>query len=550
MLETTFVALRDRSRLLDISRVLIRYGLDDIVDRLGLRQLPGLRNTDPDHALRHATAPERLRHALEALGPTFIKLGQILSTRADLLSPAWTQELEKLQSAVAPLPWETLRAQITEDLGDDPARIFAYIDPTPLAAASIAQVYRATLPDGTEVVLKVRRPGLEQIVRADLRLLAHMGALLEQQWPDIAHLRPNDILRQLSRAIIDELDFTHEGHHSETVAQHFADDPDIVIARVHWAWSSARLLVQDFVPGIAASDIDRIRAAGLDGATLARHGARAFLQMVLDDGIFHADPHPGNLMALAGNRVAFIDWGMVGQLSERRQEQVLVLLRAIVQRDPRGVSAVLLDWVDATQPDLSRLDAAAEDFVARQGTGPLLSIGKALTDFMAIARSNAIRVPTDLTLLFKALITADGVLKRLDPAFDIVAVTAPIVQRAMQRRYAPRALRRRGLLLAGDFYELAGEAPHFLRILMHRLKQGRISASIEVANMDRMARALERSATRLAIAVVTAAFALGLAPTLIATSPQWREMPIFALLGGVVTVVGIVLLVLSLRRRR
>ncbi|MFZ3117573.1 MAG: AarF/UbiB family protein, partial [Variovorax sp.] len=277
--------------------------------------------------------------------------------------------------------------------------------------------------------------------------------------------------------------------------------------------------------------------------------AEAFLQMVLEGGVFHADPHPGNLFALPDGRVAFIDFGMVGRLSPRRRQQLLSLLAAIVRGVADALSAVMLDVSEGGTPDLPALAAAAERFVARHAGG-VHELVQALDDFMAMVRDARLFLPSDLALLFKALATADGMLRRLDPAIDLVATVAPLVRREMLARYSAEEIGRRGKAAAAQLYDVAGEVPQVLRLVLHHLKQGKVQAELEVKHLDRVSGAMERAATRLAIAIVAAAFILGLAPQLLAFGPTWRGVPVFGLLGLVLAVGSLVVLLWSFRRRR
>ncbi|MCK9550774.1 AarF/UbiB family protein [Aquamicrobium sp.] len=548
VLETTFAAARDHKRIAEIAAVLVRFGVDDIAIRLGLSGLLPKRRTLRSHADSESRSqPERLRLAIESLGPTFIKLGQILSTRADLLSPEWITELEKLQSDVAPEPWKAIRAQVEEDLGAPPDTVFLSFSHTALAAGSIAQVHRATLQDGTDVVVKVRRAGLRPLVEADLRLLSHAAGLVEAQWPEFARYRPREILHHLGTAMGEELDLATEGRNCEAVAQNLQPMVRIKIPRIFSEWSSERLLVQEYIDGIVPNDHAALKAAGLDGRELARAGTAAFLRMALVDGLFHADPHPGNLRALPGNRVAFIDFGMVGRLGARRREQLLMLVAAIVETSGERVAALLMEWSGAADIDLPRLEAACDIFVARHGVPPL-RLGEAITDFMALAREHDLALPADLALLFKALITADGVMRGLDPDFDALAVAGPIVQEEMIRRYRPGALMGKGKSLALDFAGLAAEAPSLLRLLALRLRQGRIAAEVELKGLDRIGADIRWAATRIAVAIVTAAFALGLAPRLLDFGPTLLGIPVTALLGIAVILGGLAWLLIPRRR--
>ncbi|CAI1541648.1 Probable ubiquinone biosynthesis protein UbiB [Serratia quinivorans] len=546
MLKMVLVTARDRARLKEISAVLIRYGLQDVIRLLGLSTLlsGGESGGEPQD---NQTLPQRLRAALEALGPTFVKFGQILATRSDLLDSSWTDELDRLHSQATTLAWSELAPQITADLGDDPHRLFAEFDEAPLAAASMAQIYRARLHSGEAVVIKVLRPGLAKTIHADLRLLAYLAETVKQQSPALARYRPRQMVRALATALNHELDLTHEGNNCERVAEQFAQQPEVVIPKIYWQWSSKRLLVQEFLPGIAPENPQQLATAGFDGPLLAQRGAQAFMKMVLEHRLYHADPHPGNVMALADNRVGFIDFGMVGQLSERRRNQLLLLLQAIAERESGGIVNTLIAWSDSDPLDLLDLELAAQNFLDKQASATL-TLGKALTDLLVMAREHQLALPPDLVLLFKALITADGVLHRLDPHFDIIATLKPMLQQVMLQRYTPEAVRRRMLALGGEALDAGEELPQTLRLLMRRLKRGQISADINLKNISQLSQALERAAVTLAIAIVTAAFTLGLAPYLMQSSVRLWGIPLFPALGALACLGGVLLLALRLRR--
>lgn len=548
MLGGTLLALRDHARVRAIGAVIARYGIGDVMHRLGLSELLPGSKTPMATEMPERSAPERLRRALEELGPTFIKLGQILATRNDLLPLEWTQELEKLQGHAAPVPWETMKPELERALGQTVEQAFASFDRQVLASASMAQVYRACLRDGAQVVVKVQRPGLEPLIQADLRLLKQIARLVQQQGL-LPEYRPYDIVRALAEAIADELDFTREAANTVAVRENMQPFQDIVVPRVYMEWASATVMVQEFVPGVSPIQEAQLQAIETDRPLLARRGALAFLHMVLEDGLFHADPHPGNMMALPGNKVAFIDFGLVGHLTERRRQQLLILLRAIVDGQAEGVATTLLDWSGAEDFDWSRLEESAQRYVARQSKG-LLSISVALLDFMALARENHLILPPDLALLFKAFITADGVLKRLDPQFDVVEVAQPVILALMRKQYSPGRVYadlQRSLL---ESRQLAMDAPQLLRLLMHRVRQGKISARIQVEGMPRLAASLEKAATRLAIAIVTAAFVLILGPVLVTRGPAWLGLTIFSWAGLLAALLGLVLVLWGFWRRR
>ncbi|MFI8418355.1 ABC1 kinase family protein [Serratia sp. NPDC078593] len=547
MLKMFFVTARDRARLAEISAVLIRHGLQDIVRLLGLNTLLGTTVGGQRDDGSQQSLPERLRAALESLGPTFVKFGQILATRSDLLDKNWTDELERLHCQVNMLPWHIMAAQVQADLGVEPQQAFAEFDSEPLAAASMAQVYRARLHSGEAVVVKVLRPGLAKTIQADLRLLAYLAETVEQQSPALARYRPQQMVRTLATALNHELDLTHEGNNCDRVAQQFSHQPEIVIPKIYWQWSCKRLLVQEFLPGITPINPQQLAEAGFDGPLLATRGAQAFMRMVLEHRLYHADPHPGNVMALQDNRVGFIDFGMVGQLSQQRRNQLLVILQSIAERQSEGIVNTLIAWSDSTELDVLDLELAAQNFLDKQASSTLM-LGKALTDLFVMAREHRLALPPDLVLLFKALITADGVLHRLDPAFDIVATLKPMLQQVMLQRYAPKAVHQRMLKLGAEALDASDELPQAMRLLIRRMKRGQLNADINLTNLRQLSQSLERSAITLAIAIVTAAFALGLAPYLMQSTLRLWGIPLFPALGGLACIAGVVLLALRLRR--
>jgi len=325
------LSVRDFGRLYDIASVLVRYGFGDMVRRIGLastleRAGRALHWDDAEEYAR-LPPPARVRRALEELGPTFVKLGQVLATRMDLFEPEWIAEFSRLHDNAQPVPYEAVRAQLTEDIGAPPEEAFAEFDPRPLAAASLAQVYRARLHEGPEVILKVQRPGIRPVVEADLRLLAHLAQLAESENSSLTAFHPREVVREFAHSLRRELDFASEARNGRRMARNFAgyrdDDGDganpgaaadrseaspIVIPKVYQA--AERLCVQEMVQGIPGTHLAEVDAAGLDRRLLARRGARAVLKMILSDGFFHADPHPGNVFYLSGNRIAFIDFAL------------------------------------------------------------------------------------------------------------------------------------------------------------------------------------------------------------------------------------------------
>lgn len=525
MWKTMAVAARDRRRLQDILAILARFGLEDI------GRLAGRRHDE--------NYPERVCAALEALGPTFIKLGQILAARGDLLPPPWIAAFEKLHSRAAVLPWDAIADEFQNALGGPPEEFFAAFDRTPVAAGSMAQIYKARLFDGTDVAVKIRRPGIAAVIAADLRLLVHAAALAEEKMPEMRRWRLPVIVAALAAALRDEMDFTREARHMAEMAALFADDDGIVIPRAYETYGAPAVLVQDFIAGWPPADAAAAAALGLSPALVAGRGTDALLRMAFVAGVFHADPHPGNMLMLPGNRVAFIDWGMVGRLTPGRRDEIMGLVDALVRGHAGRVRDVLLRWGGAPVADIARLDADTHIFVARHRVTPL-DFAQAIGDFLRMARTHGLVLPPDLALLFKSLVTAEGVARRLDPEIDVIAHAAPLAHDMLRARLGPQAWRDLAEELFYESRTIGAELPGAVRGMLAMMQRGRIDVALDVKGLEDESRAIERAGTRLAVAIVTAAFALGLAPHLMGWS---AGAPFFMGLGAGVVLAGLLWLV-------
>ena len=557
MLIETLGAARDMGRLNEIAGVLIRHGFGDSVRRLGLAD----RLERAGHALHwdHAAdlariePPVQVRLALEELGPTFVKLGQILAGRADLFGPEWIAEFEKLHSHVPAVPLEALLPQLLADLGGEPQDIFARFDVEPLAAASIAQVHRAQLKDGTEVIVKIRRPGITDVIEADLRLLGRLAALAEAEMPSLKPYRPQLLVREFAKSLRRELDLAAECRHAERIATNMQQLPHIVIPRVHWTHTGERVNVQDFVGGISGDQLDQLTLeAGFDRSLLAERGAHAVLKMIVQDGFFHADPHPGNVFYLSDNRIAFIDFGMVGRLSERRREELLQLLLGLVERNPQTVADVLLDWTgDDHGVNLSQLETEIEGFVDQYHGTPLaqLSLGQMLGDVTAILRDHHLGLPSDLALLIKAFISLEGMGRGLDPSFHMATQATPMLRQVVRDGYRPQVIATRAWKTLRRTLALAEQLPHDISRLLRNARRGRVHVGIELAHLKRVGDQIDRAANRLAMALVIAALIIGSSIVMnVQGGPSLFGLPAFGFMGFIGAVAGALWLVRSIWR--
>jgi ubiquinone biosynthesis protein len=552
MLWEALGAARDLGRLHDIASVLIRFGFGDMVRRVGLsnalERAGKVLHWKEATELAQLEPPARVRRALEELGPTFVKLGQILATRMDLFSSEWITEFEKLQDSVPVIPFEDIRQQIEMALGEPIENVFKHLNEEPIAAASIAQVYRAQFDDGSDVILKVRRPNIKTIIEADLRLLHRLAKVIETEAPDLKRFQPQEVVHQFTLSLRNELDLAAECRNAERIAANFKDHPEIVIPKVYWQWSGEQLNIQEFIDGIPGRDLQAVDEQGLDRKILAKHGAQAVLKMILEDGFFHADPHPGNIFYLRDGRIAFIDFGMVGRLSEERREQVLHLMRGLITKDSRRVVKVLLKWSSSTSAhNKESFFLDIDDFIDQYHDIPIkeLNITELLNRLTTLLRDHQLNLPSDLTLLFKAFITLDGLGRELDPEFNLVEVATPLLQRIFLARYSPDVLLKRGKDNIVNIAELLTDLPEDLHQLMESMRQGALGVKIDINKPEWLSKELDRSVNRLSVSLVTSSLIVG---SSIVSTVEGGTSSFFGLMGFIGAFCGGIWLLFSIIR--
>jgi len=558
MVSGLFSTARELPRLREISSVFVRHGLGDLVRRAGIATLL----EHAGHVLQWKEASEiaplepqqRARLAFEQLGPTFVKLGQVLSTREDLLPPTWTTELARLHSHVAPVPFDDLLPVVEQALGRSPFEVFGNLEREPYAAGSIAQVHRAHLASGTPVILKIRRPGIEAKIDADLRILEHLAHLVEHEIPEVRRYRPVQVVGQLRGSLERELDLAVEARNTERFARIFADDLDILVPRVYWEWTSSVMNVQEHIEGIRGDDLAAIDNAGLDRKALAARGADAVLKMILVDGFFHADPHPGNVMYLPGNRIALIDFGMVGRLSPVRRRQIVALLAGLARHDEGAMPEVLLDWRRDDIVDEARLAADLSEFAFDYADVQLkdLKIGVLLRRVSAILREHSIVLPVDLALLFKALLSLEGLGRQYDPEFRLIERVKPFLDRAMLEHYQPAEAARRAQETLSDFYGLVTSMPRDLARLIKDARHGRMRVDLDLRRLDSFGLRLHSAINRATIGIMTASLVVGSSIVMtVAEGPTLFGVPLltfFGLFGYLIAFVNSLWIILSIWR--
>jgi ubiquinone biosynthesis protein len=530
---------RHLNRYRHILAVLLKYGFGELVESLKIDQYleVGLQLISKKRTAREErlTRPQRVRMTLEELGPTYIKLGQVLSTRPDLIPVEFIEELAKLQDRVPPFPFAEAEALIQRELGRPSAELFERIDPEPTASASIAQVHRARLKNGEEVALKLQRPGMRTIIEVDLEIMLHLATLAERHVEELALHRPVKIVEEFARTLEKEIDFRIEATHIERIAQGFLDDPTVYIPAVYREYSSSHILTTEFVEGIKISDIAKLDACGYDRRLLCARGADIVLKQVFQHGFFHADPHPGNIFALPGNVICLVDFGMVGVVDRQTREMFVELVDSIVRRNESRAAQVLLRLTTWDEPpDLRELERDVSEFMGRHLYRPLreIEVGKLLQDLLQLAARFRLRIPPDIFLMLKAVSTVEDVGRMLDPQFDMIAKATPFIEQVMRDRFKPQRISEDLSDLGARLYHFLHEFPKDILDLADLLRRQKLSLQIEHKGLEKILATHDQISNRIAFAIIIAALIVGSALIVLSKIPPLvYGIPLIGLIG-------------------
>jgi ubiquinone biosynthesis protein len=550
---------RNLNRYRQILAVLLKYGFSDLLELLKLDQYvaAGLQLISKKQPIKieKLTRPQGLRMALEELGPTYIKLGQILSTRPDLIPVDFLQELSKLQDKVPSFPAAAARKIIETELRVTPENLFAQFDDTPLASASIGQVHRAQLQDGREVALKVQRPGIQKVIEVDLEIMLHLATLMEHHIEELAFHRPIKIVEEFARTLEKELDYLLEAANMERAALNFSGDPATCIPAVFRELSTARVLTTECVKGIKVSDIERLDSSGLDRKLITSRGADILLRMIFEHGFFQADPHPGNIFVLPGNIICLIDFGMVGSVDRQTRETFVDLLDGIVKKDASKVAAVLLqltDWEE--EPDSRAFEVDVTDFMAYHLFRPLkdVRIGKLLHHLLELASRHRLRIPPNIFLMMKSMTTVEGVARMLDPDFDLFGRVAPYIRSVLLERYSPRRLSADAFQMTADLIKFTRRFPQDLLDIARLIRRQQLCLKIEDRGLERTLSTHDQISNRISFSIIIAALIIGSALIVISEIPPlFYGISLIGIIGfTAAALMGIWLLVAILRKGR
>jgi ubiquinone biosynthesis protein len=470
-----------------------------------------LRRRDAAPEVQQLSIPQRIRQTLQELGPTYVKIGQILSGRADILPPAYLEELAKLLDQAPPEPFAAIEAVLRSELGGPPAQFFRSFEPEPVAAASLAQVHRAVLLDGTPVAVKVQRPGVAAVVEADLDLLRDQVRFLERRFALARERRAGELVEELAFALLSELDFRQEARNASRLRRELAEVPFALVPRVHEGLCTSRVLVTDFVEGIKLTDKEALLAAGYDLRTVVERGVELYVQMIFRIGLFHADPHRGNIL-VAGDRIALVDFGTVGYLTPSTRQHLAQMLLHFVRQDPEGIARVLLEMGAVTEYGrIAALSQALRRLLLRFHGLALreVSLGEVFTEVFGTAREHNVRIPPDLALLAKTLIILDGVARQLDPEFVLVEKVRPYVESLARERLRLRELALEAATFAEQARHLAQDLPLRGELLLGQLERGELGITISIRQLLELRRSLVEVGNRLSFAVVVAGLVMG-----------------------------------------
>jgi len=527
--------LRNIGRSREIVTVLVNYGFDDLVDQLGLRRylrwgrrLLFWKRSEPEIRLTRA---KRIRLALESLGVTFIKFGQVVSTRPDLVPRDVIRELSKLQERVPSFPSETAIKIVERELEGSIETLFAEFDHQPLAAGSLGQVHRARLHDGTELVVKIKRPDIDRVIEQDLSLMYELATMIERHFPDAEVFDPIGLVNQFSRTIRRELQFSREARSTDEFYRLFQDDATLYVPKIYWDMTQGDIITMEYIDGYRIDDEEQLKNLPISQHEVAANGARIFMKMTFEFGIFHADPHPGNFRVLPDGSLCLIDYGMIGILEEERRDLLVDLLLNIAKKDTARLVEVVLNIGKAKRKvDHQLLRADLRDFIGNYYGIPLdqISVGKMLTDFINILAIHRIRCPVDIMLLIRALITLEGVATRIAPELNIAQEMEPYIYKLSSERYQPRAIASRIWTEACSLSKVMHDLPEQIGRTLGKLSDDELRIHLEHKGIDHLTTEMDRSGNRLAIGMVMSALILASAITISSdTRLVYVSVPIF-----------------------
>ncbi|MDF1533999.1 MAG: AarF/ABC1/UbiB kinase family protein [Methanosarcinaceae archaeon] len=517
---------------------LIKYEFGNLVDQMELRPFESIKSKFKGYCeLNDAplTGPERAKQVLEELGPTYVKLGQILSVRQDLIPIEYANEFAKLQDAVSPFEFEYVKKLIRRELGKNIDEIFSDFDPMPLAAASIGQVHRAKLYDGTDVVVKVQRPGIKKILDADIDIMYSIAEFAEEHIHDAKLYRATDVVDEFSRSIYAEMDYTQEARNVDRFSTNFKDDPNIYIPKVYWDFCSERVLTLEYIKGTKSSNFEKIKELGFDRNEIATCGAKAFMKQIFEDGFFHADMHPGNIIIMDDGKIALIDFGMVGHLSDDTRNALIDGLIATSKGEIDVFIEILRDFDAITEDvDVPELKVDLEYLLNKYYGRSLkqLDASTMIVEMIGVLRKHQAKVPASVALLSKGVVTISGFGAMMVPDFNATILAEPYAKKMMANRIRPKSVVSGAFKDVWNFARMMHKVPTQVTHILDSAEKGYLNIKFEHSGLDRIVSEFDAASNRLSFSLIIAALIVG-SSLIIQTGmePHVWGVPLLGVLG-------------------
>lgn len=501
------------NRYREIAAALVKYGFGYIVKDVGLFHMLSLPKKLSADFRNGNVRPlgERLRLMLEELGPTFIKLGQLLSIRRDLIPAQLAEQLEKLQDEVRPIPTDRIKEIIAEELGASCEKCFALFDETCIAAASIGQVHRAVLPSGEEVAVKIRRPNIETLVENDIEILRDLARMMEQHYSWAVHYQVRDIVDELAQAIRNEMDYLQEGRNTEKIRQALLGDRHAVVPAVYWTYSTKKILTTEWIHGEKFTDIRHLPAERFNNSRLAERLVTSFLTQVFGEGIYHGDPHPGNLFFLPGDRIAYVDFGQVGFIRGEMKQQLASFLIGLMKKDIDLLMETVIHMaVVPHNLNEQKLRIDLEELQDKYYDVPLgkIDVTEAVTDLFQTAQEHQLIIPKDYTMLGKALMTIESLISALDPNLSLIELAEPFGKKLILERLHPRSIVQRLFANTAAFVDTLLDLPENLKKTLQTVEKGQTEVQMKMPQLEELLRKLDRVGNRISFSVTLLAFSI------------------------------------------
>jgi ubiquinone biosynthesis protein len=515
--------VRHINRYREIAMALLSQGFDYIVEEIGLiEKIPYYQRVRPISAeINPGGVGKRIRLVLEQLGPSYVKLGQIASTRPDLLPPEIIGELEKLQDKVPGFSFTEVRSVLQEELGGTLEKIFQCFEPEPLAAASIGQVHQAVLRTGETVAVKIQRPSITIDIETDLEILYELANLAERRFHWAKTYQLMDMMDEFSKSLRNELDYTSEARNAEKISKQFINNPMIYVPKVYWDYSTKKVLTAEYIDGIKISEKEELEQQGYNLSLLAERFAKGIFHQIFMEGFFHGDPHPGNVVVLPGEIIAFLDFGMIGRLSPEMKYNLSSLVIGLMRQNSDDLAKAIFRM--GIVPDhVNKLQLREDiDLLKEKYYGvPLskVSLGEAVNSIFAVTLKHKIKIPADLVLVGKTLLTMEGVAEKLDPRLSILDVAEPFGQKLLMERLHPKNLTKALWQNFSSLSELFFSFPHYFQELISVVKRGRLCLEIAIPEMELILKTQDRISNRLSFSIILLAFSIIMASIIVSLS--------------------------------